>query len=120
MIVGFIRSRLFGGRVKSVSLGIVEFSRWVHVDASWAWSGSFGFIPARPGVVWCITARPVGRLVHSGSLDSFRRALGVVGLILVRCVYSGDPLCSCGCAQGVVGFIGVRWVQSCAAWVFSC
>ena len=84
----------------------------------WGSPGSFvilGFIPVRPG----------GGRGHSGSLGSFRRTLGVVGLIPVRCVRSDAPWCrrvdsgSLGlirCVLRVVGFIRVRLFRPGAAW----
>ena len=55
------------------------------------------------------------RWVHWGSLGSFR----IVGLIQV-CPggqwLDSASLRSFGCTLGVVGFIRVRWVHSCALW----
>ena len=68
--VGFVRA---GRRVHSGSLS----SFW-HVLG---WSGSFRFV----GLIWL---RPWGCQVHSISLGSFGRTLGVVGFIWVR---SGAP-----------------------------
>ena len=66
--------------VSSVHLGIVGRGSSVHSVTPWRSSGSFvslGFSKACPG----------GRRVHSGSLDIFVRAMGVVGFILVRWVH---------------------------------
>ena len=80
--------------------------------------------------------RPGGRPIHSESFGSFVYALGVVGFIWRRWVYSGalcgssGSLCvvgyirvrsgdrwvhlgslgPLGCALGVIGFIQYRWV----------
>ena len=94
-------SRSWGPRVHSSSfgraLGVVCFIRvrCVHLGAEW---GSFGFIRVRlggrrvhlglfghaVGVAGFIRSRPGCRLVHSGSLGLFKRALAVVVFIRVR------------------------------------
>ena len=51
--------------------------RWIYSGAPCGSSGSFGF-------VGYIRPRPGGRRIHSGSLGSFVRALGVVGFILIH------------------------------------
>ena len=71
----------------------------------WVLFGFLGFILVRPG----------GRWVHSGSLESFGCAVGVVGFILGRWVHSGATwalFASFGCNLGVSGFIRFRWVHS--------
>ena len=89
--VGFIRSGPEFRRIGSIltrmrlqgwlgylrrAMYVIGFIR-VHVAAPWGSSGSFGFIQARP----------VCRRVHSGSLGSLWRVLGVVGFIQLRWVY---------------------------------
>ena len=83
--------------------------RSVHLGTALG-SGSFAFVVF-------ILARPSGRRVHSGSFGYSWAPWGSFGFILARTggrqVHSGW-LFSFGRALGVVWFIHVRWVHSCA------
>ena len=133
--IGFIRARLGGGSVTFVTLGwfgrilVVVVFIWAHIrfylgslglfervllGTQLGSSGSFGFaglIRARPGV----------RRVYSGSFGSFRRSLGVVGVLWARWVH----LYAAWRSSGSFGFVvfnrgrpGGRWVHSSAASVW--
>ena len=93
-------------------VGVIQV-RWVH-----------SFAPSRfhSGLLGSLGALPGCGQIHSGSFDSFGRALGVVAFILWRPgghrVHSGS-LGSFWRVLGIVGFFQVRWVHSAAPWVSS-
>ena len=128
------------------TLGVVRFIRghWVHWDAPWGPSGSYGFA----SFTGIRTGRPIssgGHRVHQGLLGSLGCALGAVENIPSNWVHLGTPsgpsgssgvdvitgVCtgchrvhpvkqgSLGCALEAVRFIQGRWKHWGPPWVLS-
>ena len=68
-------------------------------------SGSLGFVGFIRARLWL-------RRVYSGSLGSFRRAVGVAGFISVRWVHSSATWWSLGGWTGSFRIVGFIWARS--------
>ena len=94
-VVGFLWVRLDHSGAPRGSLGSFTFI-WARPKGRRIHSGSFSSFGCSPGVVGFIRARLVHYVEPRGSLSTFRRTTGFGGFIVVRLVYSREPLWTSG------------------------